>query len=171
MNFSANINTKFFQKLSPQSILLLSFITVILVGTILLMQPFSLNKGELSFVDSLFTSTSATCVTGLVVVDTGTYFSFWGKLIILIMIQLGGIGVMSFSMLFMFFIKGRFGIGSRELIQETLSFLDTVNIAGLLKSVFLFTIVIETIGAVLLTIRFLYDMPFDTAVSIQYIRR
>jgi trk system potassium uptake protein TrkH len=164
MNYISKFLTKISQKISPQGILLISFVTVILSGTFLLMQPFALKSGTLSFVDSLFTSTSATCVTGLVVVDTGTYFSFPGKIIILLLIQLGGIGVMSFSMLFMFFIRGRFGIGSREIIKETLSFLDTINIAGLLKSVFLFTISIEFIGAVLLTIRFLYDMPLSDAL-------
>ena len=152
------------KKLSPQSILLLSFITVIIIGAILLSQPFSLNGGNLSLVDSLFTSTSATCVTGLSVVNTATHFSSIGKIIILILIQLGGIGVMSFSMLFLFFIRGRFGIGSREIMQETLSFFDTINLGNLLKSVFLFTITIEAAGALLLTVRFAFDMPFNDAL-------
>lgn len=158
------IYNKISQKLSPQGILILSFATVILLGALLLMQPFALNGIEISFVDSLFTSTSATCVTGLVVKDTGTHFSIFGKLIILTLIQLGGIGVMSFSMLFMFFIRGKFGIGSREIIQETLSFFDTINVGELLKSVFLFTITIEFFGALLLTIRFAFDMPFNDAL-------
>lgn len=151
-------------KLKPQSLLVISFITVILIGSILLMQPFSLNGHSISFVNALFTSTSATCVTGLIVVDTGTYFSSVGQIIILILIQLGGIGVMSFSVLFLFFLKRRIGIGEREIIQETLSFFDTVDIASLLKSVFIFTITIEAIGAMLLTIRFAFDMPFNAAL-------
>ena len=164
MKFFAELYNKLSQRFSPQSLLLLSFLTVILLGAILLMQPFSLNGGSITFVDSLFTSTSATCVTGLTVVDTGSYFSFAGKIIILILIQLGGIGVMSFSVLFLFFLRGKFGISGREIIQETLSFFDTLDLASLLKSVFIFTLTIESIGAILLTIRFAFDMPFAEAL-------
>jgi trk system potassium uptake protein TrkH len=129
------------------------------------MQQFSLAaNSSLSFIDALFTSTSATCVTGLTVVDTGTHFSMIGKIIILTLIQMGGIGVMSFSVLLLFFLRGKLGIGSREIIQETLSFFDTINIGKLLKSVFIFTFIIESIGAILLTFRFLFDMPFGEAV-------
>jgi len=159
-----NIYNKYLSNLSPHSLLVLSFSFVILVGSILLMQSFSLNGSDISFVDSLFTSASATCVTGLVVVDTGSFFSTTGQLIILGLIQIGGIGVMSFSVLFLFFLKGKFGIGSREIIQETLSFFDTIDIKSLLKSVFIFTITIEGIGILLLTLRFAFDMPFGEAL-------
>lgn len=115
-------------------------------------------------VDALFTSTSATCVTGLFVVNTATHFSIIGKIIILVLIQLGGLGVMSFSLLFLFFIRGKFGIGSREIMHETLSFFETINLAELLKSVFIFTITIEVIGAILLTLRFVFDMSFNDAL-------
>lgn len=128
------------------------------------MQPFALNNTRLSFIDSLFTSTSATCVTGLTVVNVGDHFSIWGQTIILALIQLGGLGVMSFSVLLLFFLKGKFGIGSREIIQETLSFFNTIDIQSLLKSVFIFTIVIELIGAILLSIRFAFDMPISSAI-------
>ena len=151
-------------KLTPQSILLISFASVILVGTILLMQSFALQENEISFVDALFTSVSATCVTGLTIVDTGSFFSFGGQIILLFLIQIGGIGVMSFSVLFLFFVRGKFGIGGREIIQETLSFFGTLDLVSLLKSVFVFTLTIELIGAILLTIRFAFDMPFGEAV-------
>jgi trk system potassium uptake protein TrkH len=164
MNIFTKIYVKYLSRLRPQTLLVLSFTTVIFIGSILLKQSFSLNGNNISFVDSLFTSASATCVTGLVVVDTGTYFSTVGQLIILALIQIGGIGVMSFSVLFLFFLKGKFGIGSREIIQETLSFFDTIDVKSLLKSVFIFTITIEGIGALLLTIRFLFDMSFSEAV-------
>ena len=159
-----NIFYKHVSKLSPQSILLISFALVILIGSILLMQPFSLHQNDISFVDALFTSASATCVTGLTVVDTGSFFSTSGQIIILLLIQLGGIGVMSFSVLFLFFVRGKFGIGGREIIQETLSFFGTLDLGALIKSVFIFTLTIELIGAVLLTIRFAFDMPFDEAI-------
>lgn len=155
---------KVISKLSPQSILLISFASVMLLGTILLMQSFALQKSEISFVDALFTSVSATCVTGLTVVDTGSFFSFNGQLILLFLMQIGGIGVMSFSVLFLFFVRGKFGIGGREIIQETLSFFGTLDLVALLKSVFIFTLTMEFIGAILLTIRFSFDMPFGEAV-------
>lgn len=152
------------KNLSPQSILVLSFVIVIIIGSILLKQSFALNGNHISYVDALFTSASATCVTGLIVVDTGSFFSIHGQLIILFLIQLGGIGVMSFSVLFLFFFRGKFGIGSRELIQETIAFFNTVDIGALLKSVFIFTFIIESIGAFLLTFRFLFDMPIKEAI-------
>ncbi|MCB0742400.1 MAG: TrkH family potassium uptake protein [Ignavibacteriae bacterium] len=164
MKYFAELYEKLAHKLSPQSLLVISFVLVILFGAILLMQPFSLTKNDISFVDALYTSASATCVTGLTVVDTGTFFSLSGQIILLFLIQIGGIGVMSFSVLFLFFLKGKFGIGSREIIQETLSFFDTIDVSSLLKSVFIFTITIEAIGAVLLTVRFLFDMPIEQAV-------
>jgi len=164
VNIFRKIYINYLSKLTPQTILVLSFASVIFLGGILLMMPFSLNGTSISFVDSLFTSASATCVTGLIVVDTATFFSRTGQIIILALIQIGGIGVMSFSVLFLFFLRGKFGIGSREIIQETLSFFDTIDVKSLLKSVFIFTITIEGIGAFLLTIRFMFDMPFGTAL-------
>ncbi|PID56961.1 MAG: hypothetical protein CR986_09800 [Ignavibacteriae bacterium] len=164
MLFIKKLYLELLKKLSPQIVLTLSFVFVILLGSVLLMQPFSLNGTELSFGNSLFTSTSATCVTGLAVVDTGTHFSLIGKIIILLLIQIGGLGVMSISVLLLLFIRGKFGIGSREIIQETLTYFETNNVKDLFKSVFIFTITIEAIGAVLLIIRFLFDMPFEEAV-------
>lgn len=155
---------RFIHRFSPQAFLVFSFFAVILIGAILLMQPFSLRGNDISFIDSLFTATSATCVTGLTVVDTATKFSLIGKTILLALMQLGGIGVMSFSVLFLFFLKGKFGIGSREIIQETISFFNTQDLKSLLKSVFIYTIVIESIGAILLTARFCFYLSFWDAL-------
>jgi trk system potassium uptake protein len=155
---------RFTHKFSPQAFLVFSFFAVIMTGAILLMQPFSLRGNDISFIDSLFTATSATCVTGLTVVDTATKFSLIGKIILLALMQLGGIGVMSFSVLFLFFLKGKFGIGSREIIQETISFFNTQDLKSLLKSVFIYTIVIESIGAILLTARFCFYLSFWDAL-------
>ncbi|MCF8243077.1 MAG: TrkH family potassium uptake protein [Melioribacteraceae bacterium] len=151
-------------KLSSQSILLLGFIGVIIIGSVLLYQPFSISSGSITFVDALFTSASATCVTGLIVVDTGTYFTTSGQVIILSLIQIGGLGVMSFSTLFLFFLRGKIGIGGRELIHETLTYFDTIDIGALLKSVFVFTFLFEGVGTILLTARFMFDMPFNQAI-------
>jgi trk system potassium uptake protein TrkH len=91
------------------------------------------------------------------VVDTGSFFSIYGQIIILVLIQIGGLGIMSFSILFLFYLRGRLGIGSREIIEETLSTFSNIDVASLLKSVFIFTFTIESIGAVLLTIRFTFS--------------
>ena len=163
MQFFRTQYKKIIAKLSPQAILVLSFIVVILIGTYLLAQPFSVTGSGLNFIDSLFTATSAACVTGLIVVDTATCFSFAGKIIILLLIQLGGLGIMTFSVFFLFFLRGRFGIGGREIIQETLAFFNTINLRALLNSVFLFTFTFEAAGALLLFPRFLMDMPLKDA--------
>lgn len=154
---------KIYNRLSPQALLVTSFVSVILLGAVMLMQGFASSKEPLGFVDAVFTSASATCVTGLTVVDTGTYFTLPGQIIILFLIQIGGLGVMTFSTLFLFYLRGKFGIGSREIIQETLSFFDTIDISSLLKSVFLFTFFFEAAGTILLTIRFMFDMPAGEA--------
>lgn len=149
----------------PPRLVFLSFLTFIIVGSILLSLPLSLDgDNNISFLNALFTSTSATCVTGLIVVDTGSHFSIYGQIIILLLMQIGGLGVMTFSTLFLFYLRGKFGIGSRELIQETISSYDIINIGSLLKSVFIFTFTIELIGAFLLSIRFMLDMPVEQAI-------
>ncbi len=85
MKLAFNFLYKHISKLTPQSLLLISFALAIFLGSILLMQPFSLQKDEITFVDALFTSASATCVTGLTVVDTGSFFTSTGQIIILLL--------------------------------------------------------------------------------------
>lgn len=93
--------------LNPSKILVLGFIFIIIIGAILLSLPIATEDGRgLAFLDALFTSTSATCVTGLVVVDTGDTFSMFGEIVILILIQLGGIGFMTFAT-FLFTLLGK----------------------------------------------------------------
>jgi trk system potassium uptake protein TrkH len=95
--------------IKPINVLPLGFIAVILTGTMILMLPISSKDGSsLSLVNALFTATSASCVTGLVVVDTGTYFSLFGQLVILLLIQLGGLGIMTMSMILFGLTDGRF---------------------------------------------------------------
>ena len=145
-------------------ILIFSFIFIILLGSILLTLPQSVVGERLSIIDSVFTATSATCVTGLIVVDTSTKFTEFGQLIILILIQLGGLGIMTFSTFFIFLVIGKFSISERDVIQETLIQSPIKNLAGLLKAIFLFTIIIEALGAVALSIRFMQQMPLKDAL-------
>ena len=87
--------------MSPTNVIIFGFLTIILVGTLLLVMPFSSSSGEITNpLTALFTATSATCVTGLITVDTGVYWSAFGKGVILLLIQVGGLGFMSLAMVF-----------------------------------------------------------------------
>lgn len=144
---------------APSRILIFSFFLIIIAGTFLLMLPQATQGKALSFIDALFTSTSATCVTGLIIFDTGATFTPFGQFVILLLIQVGGLGIMTFSTFFIFLLMGKFSIAEREVIQETLTQSPIKNIGELLKSVFIFTITIEGIGALLLFFLFWERFP------------
>ncbi|MDI6703614.1 MAG: TrkH family potassium uptake protein [bacterium] len=148
------MNEKQRVRLKPTQVLVLSFIITIIVGTILLSLPQSSNGYALPCVDALFTATSATCVTGLIVVPTGEQFTLFGQLIILSLIQLGGLGIMTFSSFFAVVLGKRITLKDRIVIQESLSSGATGEILTLLKYVLIFTISAEALGATLLYFRF-----------------
>ncbi|HGY54645.1 MAG TPA: hypothetical protein ENK44_02990 [Caldithrix abyssi] len=143
-------------KFHPAQTLILSFLFVIIIGTMLLLLPKAIKPGNvLSPLDALFTATSATCVTGLIVVDTGTYFSQLGQLIILALIQIGGLGIMTLaSFLALFFGRG-LGIKERVLMLEMMNVDQLGMIKKTLKSVVTITFLMEIVGAALLFV-FLY---------------
>jgi trk system potassium uptake protein TrkH len=150
--------------LDPPKILVVGFAAIILLGSILLTLPASTVNGHgLSFLNALFTATSATCVTGLVVVDTGTTFTLFGQLVILFMIQIGGLGFMTFATLFAFLLGKRISLKERILLQESLNNLSMEGIVRLARRILIFTAVIEFAGAVILAIRFSFDMPLGKA--------
>jgi trk system potassium uptake protein TrkH len=150
---------------SPPRILVLGFALIILLGTGLLMLPFSHASGDAPrFIDALFTATSATCVTGLVVVDTGTYWSTAGQIIILSMIQIGGLGFMTMSTLFAIFLKRRISLKERLVLQEAFNQTSIEGIIRLVRKVVLYALTIELAGAVLFSIRFMFDMPVGEAI-------
>jgi trk system potassium uptake protein TrkH len=163
MRIRIRIKTFFSRYLSPTRIFVLSFAGVILTGAILLWFPFSAAKGNLRFVDALFTSTSAVCVTGLVVVDTGKDLSTVGQVVTLLLIQIGGLGIITFSTVF-FVLMGR-GISfkGREIVQTTFLHTPTRNFFVILKSVLWFTFITEALGTLFLFIRFSHDLPVETA--------
>lgn len=147
--FFVNLNVK------PAQTLAYSFVAAILAGTILLMLPAATTGGKgIRFIDSLFTITSATCVTGLTVVDTGTYFTTFGQIIILIFMQLGGLGIMTFSAFFATIFGRGFGIRDRMIMQDVLDFTGMGEIMDLIKRIFNLTIAIELTGAFILFLRF-----------------
>lgn len=150
---------------SPPRILASGFALIILLGGLLLSQPVASNYGtSLSFIDGLFTATSATCVTGLVVVDTGTYFSLLGQLTILLLIQVGGLGFMTMATLFALVLRKRITLRERIILQESMNQQSMHGIVRLIRRVFLYSITIEAAGALLLTIRWAFDFPLGKAV-------
>ncbi|GHI00903.1 TrkH family potassium uptake protein [Neobacillus kokaensis] len=151
--------------LDPPKILVIGFALIILIGTLLLTLPISTTDGEgLSFLNALFTATSATCVTGLVVVDTGTTFTLFGQIVIISMIQVGGLGFMTVATLFAFLLGKRISLKERILLQESLNNISMDGVVRLAKRILIFTAVIEGAGAVLLSIRFSLDMPLRRAI-------
>jgi len=135
-------------RFTPPQLLIISFLCVILLGATVLSLPMATKSGErLSVVDSLFTATSATCVTGLVVTDTGTRFSPFGRWIIFLLFQAGGLGIMTFSTLFAVLLGRKIGFVETEAIKVTL---DKQNILGLKKLITYIlgiTFITEIIGA------------------------
>lgn len=149
---------------SPARISILSFAILISIGTVLLMLPAASVSISLEFVDALFTATSASCVTGLVVVDTGSELSPIGQFIILVLIQVGGLGIMTFSTLFLLMAGRRPSLTDRIVIQDTFTHGGERSLSSILKNLILFTFVMEVLGSVLLFMRFLPGRAIGEAV-------
>ncbi len=144
-------------RLNTAQIVLISFGGAILVGTILLTFPTATVDGRgARFIDALFTSTSAVCVTGLIVQDTPVYWTLFGQIVILILIQLGGLGIMLFSA-FLVLIFGRFTLGQRQMVQEMMD--EDRNVLNMIIYIFKMTFIIEAIGALFLFIRWIFTSP------------
>lgn len=136
----------------------LGFLAVIILGTILLMMPFSTVNGTWNDpIIALFTSTSAVCVTGLAVVDTGTYFSFWGQLLILILAQIGGLGYMTTTTFLITLIGRKFNLRQKIAIQQTLDRPGMSGSAQVIRSIIATTMIFEITGVLLLLPTFVSD--------------
>lgn len=143
-------------KLMPVQIILIGFFVLVLLGTLLLMLPVSSSEGK--WTDPLtasFTAVSASCVTGLVAVDTGTYWSLFGQIIILIMIQIGGLGFMSFGLVLSMLIKGRITPRESTIMAQSLGFSSYGGFGEIAKRIVLGTLIFEGLGALALSIRFI----------------
>ncbi len=136
---------------NPAAIFILSFALLIGSGTILLMLPRATHSG-IRFVDALFTSTSAVCVTGLIVVDTGSYFTLFGQTIIMVLIQLGGIGIMTFTSFFAYFFMGGSSYQNLILLGNLTNENKVSEVIGTLKKILFFTFLVELTGFVLIYI-------------------
>jgi potassium uptake TrkH family protein len=137
-------------KIQPAKIFLLSFLLLIIFGTGLLLLPKATVNGKIPLIDALFTSTSAVCVTGLIVVDTATYFTRFGQLVILGLIQIGGLGVMTLTTFIALFFAGGLGIKERVLISDLIEEEKLGMIKYTIIQIILTTFIIEAIGAVLI---------------------
>ncbi len=166
-SYSTEFRLPFLQKISrkvhPVQVVALSFALLILIGSLLLLLPIS-HRQSTRYIDALFTATSATCVTGLTVVDTGTHFTFFGQLVILVLIQAGGLGIMTFSALFAQIVAGRLSIRGRDLIESTFGVGNVPKLGNFLLGIVLSTLIIETIGASVLTVRFMDEYPAGYAI-------
>ncbi len=150
--------------MSPSQVLVLGFIVIVLLGGILLSLPVSNNSGEpLRFIDALFTATSATCVTGLVVVDTAINYTRFGQVVILLLIQVGGLGFMAMATMIFLLLGRKIGLKSRLLLQESFNRFSMSGLVKLTKVVMGLTFIIEGAGALLLFLRFKQHMPVGEA--------
>lgn len=146
-------------KLTPYQILVLGFAGLILCGALLLMTPQASVTGQsLSFVDALFTATSAVCVTGLVVVDTGTYFSVFGQIIIICLIQAGGLGIMTMATLMALVMRRKIQLRERLIMQEALNQMTVSGVVRLTQYIIAITLLIEFIGGSILAIRWYEEL-------------
>lgn len=148
-----NLNRTF---LNPAQFFILSFLSVVLVGALLLMMPNATTQ-PLSFIDALFTATSAVCVTGLIVVDTATYFTTFGQVIIMGLIQIGGLGILTFVTYFSYFFKGGVSYETQASISEMSYMSGMRDVVSTLKSILYVTFAVEAVAAALIYVS-IYDI-------------
>lgn len=141
-------------KLPAAALVALSFFIIIWVGTAMLSLPFATRSGHVNFLTSLFTATSATCVTGLSVVPTSGYWSYYGQAVILLLIQVGGLGFITIISLFMLYVKKHTSLSQRKLVMQSAGSVDLASIKGLVKIILLGTLIFEFAGAFILCFAF-----------------
>ncbi|MBU2590805.1 MAG: hypothetical protein KKC21_02130, partial [Nitrospinae bacterium] len=150
-------------KLHNSHLLIIIFAAFITIGGILLSLPIAANGTPVPFLDALFMSTSAMCVTGLAVIDISTKLTTFGQVVILALIQLGGLGIMTFSTVFLLMLGKSISFRERTVMTDMFSFSGN-DIESIVKYIFFFTLLIEGIGAVVLTARWWGDFPHTTAI-------
>ena len=159
------IKRKVLKQFSSARIILFGFIIMIFVGASILSLPISSRSGEFTpFIDALFTATSASCVTGLIVYDTATHWSVFGKIIIIAMIQCGGLGVVTMLTVFTQVTGKKIGLRDRATLQSALSAPQIGGIVRLTSFIFKATIIIEMIGALLMFPRFMKDFGITKGI-------
>jgi trk system potassium uptake protein TrkH len=157
-----------YYKTNPARFMLTGFVLAILIGTFVLLLPQSTTAGHISLVDALFTATSAVCVTGLIVLDTPVDFTMTGQLAILTMIQLGGIGIVFFSVLFTFVFMGKVSVGQKSIFSSMMTPQASWEMWGVFRTIFIFTITVEILGAIFMFQPMLKITGGDTTTAIYY---
>ena len=156
---------KIFEKLSTTKIIAIGFLTIILIGTLLLSLPISQKVDtNVSILDAFFTATSATCVTGLIVKDTFSTWTTFGQLVILSLIQIGGLGFMTLITMFFLFLKKKINFKERKVLVQSVGNLQYSGMTKLIKKIFLGTVIFESIGAVLLFFGFLPEFGVKKSI-------
>ncbi len=151
----------------PARLICISFLGVIFLGSFLLVLPIALAPNQqASFLTALFTATSAVCVTGLNVIDPGTYFSIFGQMVVLLLIQIGGLGIMTLSAAVSMLLGKRSAMSQQSVMQNVLDQTDLAGLKNLLRDIIFWTFVTEAVGALVLAVRFsqLLAMPLAKAV-------
>ncbi|MEK6549925.1 MAG: TrkH family potassium uptake protein [Nitrospirota bacterium] len=143
---------------TAKQIVPVAFLGMILVGTLLLMLPFATEGPGIRFIDAFFTMTSAVCVTGLIVMDTPREFTLFGELVILLGMQLGGLGYSATATLLLLALGRRIGLRERMMMMEVLNTLSMEGLVRFVKVIVAITLIIESVGALILTARFSFDM-------------
>lgn len=155
-----------FSRMSPAQILALTFLALVLTGTALLMLPWASTGAPVGFVDALFTATSAVCVTGLAVVDTGTRYTFFGQFVIMLLIQFGGLGLMTMATMVAMVLGKQVTFRERLIIQEAFNQFTLEGMVKLARYVVLATLTIQSVAATVLFIRF--QPQFGTVRGLWY---
>ncbi|XEC93785.1 TrkH family potassium uptake protein [Paenibacillus tarimensis] len=153
------------KQISPHRLMIYGFALIILIGALLLTLPAASSNGtSIGILDALFTSTSAVCVTGLVVLDTGTDFSLFGQIVIMILIQIGGLGFMTYGVIIAIILGKKIGLKNRLLLQESTKSISAQGLVRLTLSIFFIAFILELLGAIGLTIRWYGEMGFLKAL-------
>ena len=154
-----------FRRMRPPQIVVLVFLLLVLTGSAILCLPVCAKSGEpTKFLTALFTATSATCVTGLIPVDTGTYWSTFGQVVIILLIQLGGLGFMTVSTIFFLALRRRIGLRQRMVLAQGLGVSSMSGVVRYVRNVILGTFCVEGAGALILFFRFLPEFGAGTAL-------
>lgn len=153
-------------KITPTQLIVAGFATLILLGALLLNLPAASRDGQpVGFMNALFTATSAVCVTGLVVVDTGTHWTVFGQVLIAVLIQIGGLGIMTMSTLIALLLGRKITLRERLLIQESLNQFDLEGLVRLTRNIIIATFSIELVGAVLFSTVFIPDYGLKKGIA------
>ncbi|MBW1741296.1 MAG: hypothetical protein JRJ42_09225 [Deltaproteobacteria bacterium] len=152
------------RKSTPQQQLIASFVLLILVGSVVLVMPGMTTNGRISYIDALFTSTSAVCVTGLVVKDTGADFTRLGQWVLLALIQLGGLGIMTVSTIFLLMLGKQPSLSQDTVLQGSFTHSPMKNLHTLILSIVVLTLVVEFVGTACYFLYWVHEFPVNEAI-------